>query len=356
MGKAKHYIAVTVLVILATVFLRLLVLGPIYRLPIAASAQAGPIDTMFSAHFWMISFLFALIMVFMLYSVFVFRRKEGDNEMGPYIHGNAGLEIAWTIIPTMFVVGFGIWGAVTLNQLTKPNPDEMTIQVWGQQWAWLFQYPEQDGITTPELVLPVNQPVVLEMESRDVLHSFWIPEFRVKQDLLPGRKTYLRITPTEVGTYKVRCAEICGLQHSIMLADVRVVDQSEFTAWADELMAAPAYADLTPAARGEIWYTEFGCNACHSLDGSVLAGPSWQGIYGHQAELADGTTATVDDAYIRESILNPNQQIVAGFAPNVMPQDFETRMAEKEADIAASQGADIDIINDITAFMQTIEQ
>jgi len=355
MGKAKHYVAVTVLVILATLFLRFFILGPIYRLPNAASAQAVPIDTMFSAHFWLISFLFALIMVIMLYSVFVFRRKQGDDEMGPYIHGNTGLEVAWTIIPTMIVIGFGVWGAVVLNELTAPNPQEMTIRVWGQQWAWLFEYPEQEGITTPELVLPVNQPIVLEMESRDVLHSFWIPEFRVKQDLLPGRKTYLRITPTEVGNYKVRCAEICGLQHSVMLADVRVVDQSEFVAWVDERTAAPAYADLTPVERGEIWYTEFGCNACHSLDGTVQVGPSWQGIYNRQEELEDGSTVTVDDAYIRESIINPNHQIVAGFLPNLMPQDFETRMADKEAEIQSTQGTDIDIIDDIIAFMQTLE-
>jgi len=355
MGKAKHYIAVTVLVILATLFLRFFILGPIYRLPNAASAQAVPIDIMFSAHFWLISFLFALIMVIMLYSVFVFRRKQGDDEMGPYIHGNTGLEVAWTIIPTMIVIGFGVWGAVVLNELTAPNPQEMTIRVWGQQWAWLFEYPEQEGITTPELVLPVNQPVVLEMESRDVLHSFWIPEFRVKQDLLPGRKTYLRITPTEVGDYKVRCAEICGLQHSVMLADVRVVDQSEFVAWVDERTAAPAYADLTPVERGEIWYTEFGCNACHSLDDTVQVGPSWQGIYNRQVELEDGSTVTVDDAYIRESIINPNHQIVAGFLPNLMPQDFETRMADKEAEIQSTQGTDIDIIDDIIAFMQTLE-
>ncbi len=355
MGKAKHYIAVTVLIIATTLVLRFFVLGPLYRLPMAASKEAGPIDVMFDAHFWLISFLFALIMVFMLYAAVVFRRKPGDDEMGPYVHGNTGLEIAWTILPTVIVIGFGVWGAVTLNELTTPNPQEMTIRVWGQQWAWLFEYPEQGDVTTPDLVLPLNQPIVLEMESRDVLHSFWIPEFRVKQDLLPGRKTYLRFTPTEPGDYEVRCAEICGLQHAVMIAQVHVLDEAGFAAWADERMAAPAYADMTPVERGQVWYTEFGCNACHSVDGTALAGPTWQGMYNHEAQLADGTTATVDDAYIRESIINPNLKIVAGFAANIMPQDFETRMAEKETAVLASEGVQLDIIADIIAYIQTIE-
>jgi len=356
MGKRKHYIAVVVLIVLTTFALRFLILGPIYRLPMAASSEAGPIDTMFDAHFWLISFLFALIMVFMLYSAVVFRRKPGDEEMGSYVHGHTGLEIAWTFIPTVVVIGFGVWGAVTLNALTSPDPEEMTIRVWGQQWAWLFEYPEQEGISTPELVLPANQPIVLEMESYDVLHSFWIPEFRVKQDLMPGRKTYLRLTATEPGNYELVCAEICGLQHTTMVADVRVVSQSEFVAWADERMAGPAYAEMTPAERGEIWYTEFGCIACHSLDGRVMAGPTWLGVYGREEQLADGTTVTVDEAYIRESIIDPTLKVVATYNPDIMPKDFGVRITDKEAAILAAEGVSIDIIADLIAFMQTIEE
>ncbi|MBK8988531.1 MAG: cytochrome c oxidase subunit II [Chloroflexi bacterium] len=356
MGKRKHYIAVAVLIVLTTLVLRFFILGPLYVLPTAASSEAGPIDAMFDAHFWLISFLFALIMVFMLYSAVVFRRKPGDEEMGTYVHGHTGLEIAWTFIPTVFVIGFGIWGAVTLNALTAPNPEEMTIRVWGQQWAWLFEYPQQEGITAPELILPINQPIVLEMESRDVLHSFWIPEFRVKQDLLPGRKTFLRITATELGDYKLLCAEICGLQHTTMVADVRVVSQSEFVAWADERMGGPAYAEMTPAERGEIWYTEYGCLACHSLDGRDMAGPTWLGLYGHEAQLADGTAVPVDDDYLRESIVNPNLKLVAGYNADVMPQNFGERMAEKEAQILAAEGISIDTIADLIAFIQTIQE
>jgi cytochrome c oxidase subunit 2 len=234
----------------------------------------------------------------------------------------------------------------------------MTIKVYGQQWSWQFVYPEQEGITSPSLFLPVDQRIVLDMESRDVLHSFWVPEFRVKQDLVPNTITQLRITPTKLGDYKLRCAEICGLNHSLMLADVHVVSRSEFDAWVEEKLNAPAYADMTPAERGEIWYIEFGCVACHNLTGEPGGvGPTWLGVYGRQEQLNDGTTITVDHAYIRESILNANAKIVAGYDdPSLMAaQNYEVRIPEKAAEILANEGVEIDIIDDIIAFMQTIE-
>lgn len=356
MGKAKHYIAVTVLVIASTLGLRG-VLFYLYRLPDAASAEAVPIDTMFNVHFWLIAFLFSLIMVFMLYSVVIFRRKEGDEEPGPHVHGHTGLEILWTVIPVIVVLGFGYWGVTVLNALTEEKPNEMTIKVYGQQWSWQFEYPEQENITSAKLVLPVDQPIVFDMVSRDVLHSFWIPEFRVKQDLVPDTTTYLRITPTEEGDYTLRCAEICGFDHSGMLAEVQVVSANEFDAWVEERLNVPAYAEMTPEERGEIWYTDFGCAGCHNLTGEPGgAGPTWQGIYGREELLDDGTTVIVDDAYIRDSIINPNKQIVDGFNEGLMPQDYPDQFAEKEAEILASEGIEIDIIDDLIAFMKTIEE
>lgn len=357
MGKAKHYIIVAALIVLSTLFLRW-VLYYLYRLPVAASAQAVPIDQMFDAHFWLIAFLFSLIMVFMLYSAVIFKRRQGDDEPGPYVHGNTGLEIAWTILPIIAVIAFGIWGVRVLNALTAEQPDEMTIKVYGQQWSWQFEYPEQGGFTSPDLILPVDQRIVLEMESLDVLHSFWIPEFRVKQDLVPDTLTYLRITPTQEGEYKLLCAEICGFDHSKMLADVSVMNRSDFDAWVVEKQAVPAYADMTSAERGEIWYIELGCAGCHNLTGEPGgAGPTWKGIYGRQEALIDGSTITVDEAYILESIMNPNAKIVAGFTePSLMAaQGYETRIPDREAEILASEGVEIDIIADLIAFMQTIE-
>lgn len=357
MRRFKHAIVVTLLVAVSTVGLYFL-LRAMLQLPVEASAEASAIDVMFTAHFWMIALLFSLIMVIMLYSAFVFRRRPGDDEDGPHVHGNTALEIGWTIIPTFIVIGFGVWGAVVLNDITAENPGEMTVEVTGQQWNWVFAYPEQGDFPSGELVLPVDQPILLEMNSNDVLHSFWIPEFRVKQDLVPGRTTSLRFTPVQLGEYKVRCAEICGLQHADMLAPVRVVSQEEFDAWVEEKSALPSFAEMTPEERGAFWYSAegFGCIGCHSLDGSAGAGPTWLGIIGRQEELTDGTAVTADEEYITNSILYPNDQIVAGYQPNVMPQNYVDQFAEREAEILANEGVEIDIIADLIAFMRTLEE
>jgi len=355
MGRLRHAISIIVLVALSTLGLRAL-FSVILALPRAASAEAGPIDTLFNAHFWMIAFLFAFIMVMMLYSVFVFRRKPGDETDGPHIHGNTRLEIGWTIVPTVVVLGFGVWGAITLNAITSPKAGEMVVHVTGKQWVWSFSYPEQGDIGSSELVLPVGRTIVLKMTAEDVLHSFWVPEFRVKQDLVPGRETTLRITPTEVGDYMLRCAEICGLNHTLMEAKVHVVDAAGFQAWVDEKSAAPAFADMTPEDRGAFWHSAegFGCVACHTLDGSPGVGPTWQGLYGRQEQLADGSTITVDDQYIINSILHPNDQVVAGFQPNLMPQNYADQIAAREQEIQAAEGVDIDITADLIAFIKTL--
>jgi cytochrome c oxidase subunit 2 len=205
--------------------------------------------------------------------------------------------------------------------------------------------------------LLVDEPVVLHMVAEDVIHSFWVPEFRVKQDLLPVENPetdyfVLRFTPTEEGSYKVRCAEICGLQHSQMFATVRVMNQTDYDAWAAEIASKPGLDELdgmTPEARGEFWYVEFGCVGCHTLDGTPGAGPTWQGLYGREETLTDGSTITVDDIYLYQSIHEPNKQIVAGFNPNVMPQTFEDQFN--------SFGyADADqITNDLIAFIKTLQ-
>lgn len=356
MGRIKHFIIVAILVIASTIGLRAL-FAYIFALPIAASAEAGPIDVMFSAHFWMIAFLFSLIMVLMLYSAYVYRRRPGDETDGPHTHGNTALEIGWTVVPAFVVIGFGVWGAVTLNDITSPKPNEMVINVVGKQWVWNFSYPEQDNIPSAELVMPVNQPVLLKMNAEDVLHSFWVPEFRVKQDLVPGRTTQVRVTPTEEGEYVLRCAEICGLNHTQMVTKVRVVDRAEFDAWVAEKQAAPAFGEMTPEERGAYWYSAegFGCVACHSLDGAPGVGPTWQGIYLREEPLTDGTTAIADEEYISNSILNPNAQIVAGFNPNIMPQNYADQFAAKQAEILAAEGIEIDIIADLIAFMKTLQ-
>jgi cytochrome c oxidase subunit 2 len=356
MGRFKHFIAIIILVVLATLGLRFL-FSIILALPRAASAEAGPIDTLFNAHFWMIAFLFSLIMVLMLYSVFVFRRKADDETDGPHIHGNTRLEIGWTIIPTFVVIGFGVWGAITLNAITRPKEGEMMVNVTGKQWIWSFAYPEQEDILSGELVLPVDRTIVLKMNAEDVIHSFWVPEFRVKQDLVPDRETTLRITPTETGTYKLRCAEICGLNHTQMEADVRVVSAEEFEAWVAEKTAAPAFAEMTPEERGAYWASAegFGCVACHSTDGTPGVGPTWQGLFMREEQLTDGSTVTADEAYIEHSISEPNAQIVTGFNPNIMPQNYLDQFTVREQEVGAAEAIDLNIAADIIAYIKTLQ-
>ncbi|MCI0394120.1 MAG: cytochrome c oxidase subunit II [Chloroflexi bacterium] len=351
-----HFAIVGLLIGLVSVGVYFLLVA-IYPLPRAASAEAVPIDQMFTGHFMLIAFLFSVIVVFMLYSVIVFRRRPGDDEDAVHFHGHTGLEVAWTVIPTLIVLGFGLWAAVVLEDITNPNDNEMVVQVTGQQWSWSFAYPDHQEVgASGELVLPVNRPVRLEMQSRDVLHSFWVPEFRVKQDLVPGQTTILRITPTVIKEYTVSCAEICGTRHAFMQAAVRVVSQADFEAWLAERAAVPPVASLSPEERGQMWYTEFGCSGCHTLDGTGTTAPSWLGLFGSERTFEDGSTAVADEAYIRESIINPGVHIVDGFPPGVMPPDFERRIEDREAQIQSREGMEIDIIADIIAFMMTLEE
>ncbi len=356
MRKSKHIIAVVILIIISTIVLDALFLF-MFRRPTAASSQATIIDNFTNIHFAVQAFLFSLIMVLVLYSVVVFRRKPGEEEeYGTHVEGNTALEITWTVLPVIVVIIFGIYAIFILNEILAPQPDEIVVEVNGSQWSWAFSYPELDNKTSDELVLLVNQPVVLEMQTEDVIHSFWVTEFRVKQDLLPGSMEVLRFTPTEVGDYRVRCAEICGLQHATMLAPVRVVDQATWDAFQAEMLAQPKIADLTAVERGELWSQQFGCLGCHSVDGSPGAGPTWLGVYGREEALTDGTTVTVDDAYLSESILDPNKVIVAGFNPNVMPANFAERFAEREAEVLQAEGLEISIVNDLIEYIKTLQE
>ena len=166
-------------------------------------------DRLFALELWLIAFLFSLVSVFMLYSFVHFRRRDGDMSDGEHFEGHTQLEIVWTAVPLLLVIVFGFIGVRALNSLTAVADEEITVKVNSFQWNWSFEYPE--GFVSTELVLPVDERAHMAMEATDVLHSFWVPEFRVKQDIVPGQVTDLRFTPTLVGQYKLRCAELCGL-------------------------------------------------------------------------------------------------------------------------------------------------
>jgi cytochrome c oxidase subunit 2 len=243
---------------------------------------------------------------------------------------------------------FAVIGGQTLADVERRDPQAMTVNVYAAQWNWRFEYnlTTEDGtvtaVTSDTLVLPKNRQVVLRLQSEDVIHSFFVPEFRLKQDVLPGGEDFvreLRITPNQNGTFKVRCAEICGRGHWSMQAQVQVVDGSEFDTW---LAEQSAECSLSDEECGQRWADIYGCLACHSLDGTTVVGPTWLGLFSSQVDLVDGATVNADEAYLRDSILEPNAQIVAGFQPGVMPQNFADILSE-------------DQINQIIAFISSLQ-
>lgn len=325
-GSMKHLVIAGILVVLVTAAL-IFGLGQVRLLPVAASAQAEPIDWLFNIEFKVIAFLFSLIVVLMVYSIVVFRRRKGDTTDARHIEGNTRLEVMWTLAPLATVLVFAYLGGYSLAETQRMDPRALEVNVVGSQWSWRFEYP-QLGITSAELILPQNKQAVLYLSSTDVIHSFWVPEFRVKQDALPGGEDFvraLRITPTLSGDYKVRCAELCGQRHAYMESPVRVLAQADYDAW----VAANTVASEDPVERGEQLATQFGCQACHSIDGSTLVGPTWKGLYGHEVVLSDGTTEVADDDYIHESIREPGLKIVQGFA-NVMPADIGQELTDEQ--------------------------
>jgi len=327
----RHFVIVAILVLVMTV---LAYFGLIAAdlMPVQASAQSLSIDWLWNLELMMISFLFALIVVPMFYSLIVFRRKKGETGDGEHMEGNTTLEVTWTVIPLFVVLAFAYLGAYSLGETRRLNPDAMEIKVTAQQFAFSFEYPEL-GFVSDELYLPVDKQVVLKMTSRDVIHSFWVPEFRIKQDVVPGRTTEYRITPTLIGDYKVRCAELCGTSHAYMEEAIRVVSQADFDTWMAARQEEALAAAQTPEGRGQTLAVQNGCLGCHTVDGAAGTGPTWFHLYGETVQLADGSTVTADDAYIKESILDPQAKLVAGFESVFMPTfDFTD---EQIADIIA---------------------
>jgi|KBSSwiStaDraftv2_1062776.scaffolds.fasta_scaffold13543_6 cytochrome c oxidase subunit 2 len=316
----RHFVIVGILIIIASVLIYI-GLDSAGLMPVEASAQATDIDWMWNLELIAMSFLFALIVVPLVYSLVVFRRRKGDTTDAEHMEGNTRLEIAWTIIPLFGVVAFAYLGAVNLAETRRVDPDAMIVKVRGIQWSWSFEYPAVNGISviSDELHLPKGRQVLLRMTSSDVIHSFWVPEFRVKQDLVPGRITELRITPIRDGNYKVRCAELCGTSHAYMEKPVVVSSQADFDTWMEEQTKLAEQAAATPEGHGQLLVSANGCAACHSINGASGIGPTWFGLFGSQVKLTDGSVVTADEAYITESIKAPQAKIVAGFETQLMP-------------------------------------
>jgi cytochrome c oxidase subunit 2 len=335
----RHYVIAGILigVVAALVYFLLVSIG---ILPAQSSAEAIPIDRLFGAHIILIAFLFALITVLMVYSMIVFRARKDDRGDGRHIKGSTKLEVFWTVVPLATVLYFSFLGSQVLAQTQQAEPDALDVNVVGGQWYWQFSYPDYN-ITSNELYLPVERETLLTMWSVDVIHSFWIPEMRVKQDLLPGEnmKRQLRITPTQLGEYQVLCAEMCGLQHAYMYAPVHIVPQEEFDAWINQQLEM---AQADPATRGQILAQNSGCLSCHSIDGSEKVGPTWLGLYESERQLVDGRTEVADDEYLHRGIVEPNADIPEGYRPNVMPQNYGETLTEEQ-------------INDLVEYIETLK-
>jgi cytochrome c oxidase subunit 2 len=233
-----------------TAVLSVIVLN-VHWLPMKASSQAGTIDTLYDVLAVASCFIFSLVASMLTVSVLHFRRHHGDLSDGRPIHGHTGLEIVWTTIPAIIVTGAAIYSGVVLADIEKPKPGTQTIDVTGQQFAWTFGYKSAGVKSAGELHLVKGTNYYFNIRATDVIHSFWVPEFRLKKDAVPGMTTHVRIQPTRFGTYSVVCAELCGLGHSTMRATVKVEDQAAFDRWvaAQRKAAAPA-AGSAPAPGG----------------------------------------------------------------------------------------------------------
>lgn len=294
-----------------------------YMNPPSASTTSADVDWLFDFILTLSGIFFAIIVVLGTWFVLKYRRRPGHAPQPSPSHSNK-LEILWSVIPGVLVglifwFGFQIW----LNTREVP-PRAYEIQVTAQKWNWLFTYP--DGTVDKDLHVPVGRPVRLVMTSEDVIHSFFVPDFRLKMDLVPGRYSETWFEVKEPGRHVVYCAEYCGTKHSDMLAQVVAHDQAGFDAWLDD---ASNFIDREPpvVAGGRIFQLQ-GCAQCHSLDGSGNAGPSLVGAWGKERLLADGSRVVMDENYARESILDPQAKIRAGFQP-VMPT-YKGRLEDRE--------------------------
>lgn len=288
-------------------------LGSLF-LPPAKSTIAGDVDALFGFITITSLIIFAGILLAMILFIVKYKRKSENDVTSLNDHNNT-LEVVWSIIPVFLIVYVFYWGFTDFLRLKQAPDDAYEIQVIGQKWNWAFKY--ANGNTSPnELHVPAGRPVKLVMQSRDVLHSFYVPDYRIKHDVIPNRYTTVWFEAIEPGESIIFCTEYCGTSHSDMIAKVIVHSSEDFDKWLKESGGRPA--DMPLAEYGKQLYTKSGCQTCHSLDGSNLVGPSYKGIFGSNRPFADGTSAVADENYLRTSILEPNSKVVAGFAP-VMP-------------------------------------
>ena len=288
--------------------------------PDQASNFAGSVDALFSFILLTTLFFAVLVTALVIFAAFKYRRKSA-GEVGDDVHGNNLLEIGWTVIPLLIAILIFAWGAVVYVNYRIAPKDTLDIYVIGKQWMWKLQQPNGRKEIN-ELHIPVNRNVKLILGSEDVIHNFYVPAFRVKMDVVPGRYNTMWFRPTKIGKYHFFCSQYCGTNHAVMGGWVTVMDPAEYAAW-----LSGESGDVNPVSAGERLFSQLACITCHIANGTGRA-PSLNGVYGAKVLLADGTLVTADEAYIRESILQPKAKIVAGYQP-VMPT-FQGLVTEEQ--------------------------
>jgi cytochrome c oxidase subunit II len=277
--------------------------------PAEASGIAPYVDALY---FFLVAMtIFGTTFVAILLLVFSVRYRREKNPVATQIEGSTLLEATWTIIPlALFMVCF-VWGALLYFRIYNPPTNAMNIYIVGKQWMWKAEHPGgQHEINA--LHVPTGKPIQLTMISQDVFHSFSIPDFRIKREVIPGRYSTVWFEPTQVGTYHIFCTQYCGTQHSGMIGEVTVMTPGDYKKWLEQSNSGQSLAQ-----NGERLFASMGCNSCHN--GTAAArGPSLAGVYGSKLTLTDGRQILVDDAYLRNAILNPSEHVTAGFAP-IMP-------------------------------------
>ncbi len=293
-----------------------------------ASNTAEQVDMAFLVIVSISVVLLALITFLMIFFVIKYNRKR--HPKASQIRSNIPLEVLWTVVPTILVLVMFYYGWRGFDLIRRVPEDAMTVRVTGRMWSWSFEY--ENGVTTDTLYVPLDESVRLAINSTDVIHSLYIPAFRIKEDAVPGMETKLWFKATKPGSYDLYCAEYCGVRHAFMLSKVVVLPGPEFTDWYEGAAEKPSPEKGT-AERGKVLIEDRGCVACHSLDGTERVGPTFRGIFGRKKTVVtDGEEReiTVDEEYLRESILEPNADIVKGFPPAMPPQGDQLTDEELE--------------------------
>jgi cytochrome c oxidase subunit II len=291
--------------------------------PDQAAETAWEVDSVAFYEFAVAAFFTALIFLFIVAFAIRYRRGTPVSRANPPLHSKV-MEVLWIGVPLLLEVVMFIWATLLFHRMYDPPSDAMEVYVVGKQWMWKTQHAEGRSEIN-ELHVPLGQAIKLTMTSEDVIHSFYIPAFRIKQDVLPGRYTSMWFRPTKVGRYHLFCAEYCGTNHSGMIGWVEVMEPSEFQQWLTRAGTGPSMAD-----EGEKLFVQYHCAGCHR-GSQVVNAPRLEGVYGRPVPIQQGNDVTftlADERYVRDSILRPKKEVVAGYQP-LMPS-FEGQINESD--------------------------